>query len=466
MKKLNLFKKIFTRNLHSGKTPLSKLADDVGSLHGVFSFVGRDINTGEIVSHGEYNNMIVNQSKSAIIRLLGQEDSIYKGTIDPTDFKITKMRFSNDMGTGESGIANPNKLEYYDIAEASHRISYSSEVSSVKFGGGIKGQETCSPPIDPVETEYQHDFSNSFDNAAGATGYQAVTNGKVFDLRSGERPPSHGSVTIKIYKDFDDGNGEQLIEEIDFIGASGSELIYNRGAFSNYPYRIKNYKIGIGTKYFYHVSSPIADGVVFTLEDAGMTRVTMIQSSGLNTTNTRIFYDYTVASPGWKFLLEGTQTEIGDLNPALYPDTRISAGDNPTSGNYIWDLIKLEFTIGQYSVINLIIPKYGQNNGYGTSDLIRYNNQNGDYYNTVTPVYQDCGSDFIDDYAVTFTTSMNSDQGNGVGGSGTDLLRYTKAYLFCKNDDMFSSILFPTTDFEKNANNSYQISWKILAPVE
>jgi len=90
---------------------------------------------------------------------------------------------------------------------------------------------------------------------------------------------------------------------------------------------------------------------------------------------------------------------------------------------------------------------------------------NIDYYNVVSPSYQDCADDYIDDYAVTFTTSMSTQQGNGEASGEGDYIQYRKAYLFSANDDMFSSIVFPSTEFQKDPSNSYQISWKILAPI-
>lgn len=458
VRKLNLFKKIFVKNLQNG-TPPTILADDVGPLKGIFSFRGFNIHTGKLVSKGEFHNMIVNQSKSSIIRLLAQGQSIYKGVIDPTQYRISKMRFSNDMGTGLRGIAQPHRLEYYALSEASNRISYA---SNNIFGGGVKTQATCEPPLNPSEIEYKHIFENDFNNEPGVTGYQAAPGGKIFDLKSGARPVSHGSVNVKFYKNF--GSGEQLIEEHDYSLKIGGNLeaTYTRDAFKNHPYRITNYKVA---GFYYHVSTPMDASTIFTNESGDTIRHTVISETGGNTTGTRIFYDYTSGQQGWKIYIQEITLDLTQI-PANYTNTRIASGNNPQTTNYVWDKIVISFTLGKHNIINLIIPKYGTNNGFGTSQLIRYGNQNGDAYDVVAPVYQDSGDDFIDDYAVTFTTSMNADQGNGVGAVGADVLRYTKAYLFSQNDEMFSSILFPTSDFEKNASNSYQISWKILAPVE
>lgn len=471
--KKRIFKKIFTKHLHRGKTPLTELAQDVGKLHGIVTIHGIDMN-GKTICHEQYKNIVVNQSKSAIIRLLGQNTSIYSGAIVPTDFKIDRMRFSNDTGSGVNGLVGPHRLEYYNLAEASHRVSFSSVYGGIYFGGGLKGQTTCSPPTNPSEESYKHDISKEFSNIAGITGYQAATNAKIFDLRSNVNPPSHASVVIKIYKDFNDGSGSQLIEQINLAtDGEGGEVIYNRDAFSNYPLEIINFKITSQGGKFFHVSTPFADGVVYTDYAShptyGACRITKVEETGTNTTNTRVFYDYTSGQTGWKFLLEETQATDADVagwsgyNPAI---TKVSAGDNPSSSNNVWDKIKLTYTLGQYNIVNLVIPKVGYNNGYGYTDLLRYNNQNGDYYETVTPTYQDCGDDFIDDYAVTFTTSMNANYGNGSGGKGDDAIKYTKGFLFCKNNLMFSSIIFTQDNFVKNSNNSFQISWKILAPVE
>lgn len=471
-----LFKKIWIKHLQKG-IELRKLSEDVGELKGVFSYIGMDVKTGQILKTCTEHNMIVNQSKSTIIRLLGQGSSIYSGAIDPAKFKISRMRFSNDTGGTDliRGLVGPNKLEYYSMTEASNRISY--PVDGI-FGGGLKSNSVCAPPINPSEEEYKHDFTGNnvkqFNNIPNdATGYKAVTGGKVFDLKSGDRSVSHGTVIVRYYKNF--GAGEKLIEEHLFdlkVGTGineGVKSIYTRDSFKNRPHRIKNYQVNGN---FYYISTPVSAGTNFatTTESGVQVRTTTISESGANLTNTRIFYDYTIGKQGWKIYLEELQLTQSQLDAITKYNqngsAKISAGNNYDVGNNVWDTIQISFTLGYYNVINLIVPRYGYNNGYGTTDLIRYGNQNGDFYPTVTPTYQDCDSDYIDDYAVTFTTSMNANEGNGIGGQGDDVIKYKKAYLFTENNEMFSSIVLPTESvFEKNSNSAFQVTWKILAPI-
>jgi len=456
--KQSLFKKIFIKHLTKRKEPLTKFAEDIGHLKGIFSFKGTDIHTGKVISEGTFNNLVVNESKSAIIRLLGQGQSIYSGVIDPLQFRVSKMRFSNDTGIGDPRATAQNKLEYYAISEGSNRISVA---SNGIFGGGSYGSAICAAPENPSQDEYKHVFSNTFNNAVGLNGYVqgSTTNGKIFDLKSGIRPPSHGSVVVKLKK------GTVTLEELWFdLKAETTEdelSIYTKDAFSNKPNRIINYKVDLGTgPKFYHITTPFSGQVTFTTSPDTLVRTTEIDSV-FNYTGSRIYYDYTSTPVGWKIYIEETAETIV---PPIYTQTVIAAGNNPGPSNNVWDKIEISYTTGLQNVINLIIPKSGYNRGYGTNQLIRYGNQDGDSYSTITPYYEDCADDYINDFSVTFTTSMSAAQGNGVNG-GVNLLQYTKAFLFTENEHMFSSIVFGTSDFTKNSSNSYQVSWKILAPV-
>jgi len=462
VKKLNLFSKTFRKHLKKGNTPLEEMAKDVGNLKGVFSFVARDLN-GKIIAQEEYDNLIVNQSKSSIIRLLGQGTSPNIGAINPASFKISRMRFSNDTGTlgGDRGIASPHKLEYYDISEPSSRISTPPDytVGVKRFGGGDFNATECRG-LDGTSADinYRHDWKTSYNNASNpSTGYETALNGKVFKLKDGKRPPSAGTVVFTFYKTF--SGGEEKIEEhhYNFKPAnSGIESIYTKDQFSNKPFKIVNYKIN---GKFYHVSTPMSSGTIFSL--IGDIKTTEIGTTENNNTNSRVLYDYTQGVVGWKIYVEEIQS--GTVMPT---DTVRASGDAPDIGNDVWSRCEVSYTIGKHNVVNLIIPKIGANKGYGKSNSIRYgSSQETDYYNILDASYQDCSDDYIDDYAVSFYINMPTNHGNGISPN-KELLQYTKAYLFTENDEMFSSIMFPSPEFKKNSEKSFQVSWKIIAPVE
>lgn len=458
-KKLNLFTKIFVKNLHKGKTPLAKMAEDVGALKGVFSFTGYDLK-GRIITQQSYDNLIVNQSKSSIIRLLGQGSTPYDSAIVPTDYRISKIRLSNDTGIGTRGIVGPNKLEYYDITEASNRIAYA---SNGIFGGGKYGQSTCTPPTGTLlyddSNPSKHEFAKEFLNSP--TDYKvAGTNGKIFNLKMSVRPPSHASVLVKIYRMV--GGSEQVIEEIYFnykSGTGSTDAIYTRGPYSNKPHKIINYRLN-GS--YYNVSTPMDSNTDITVIKNNA-RQTLITTN--NYTETKIFYDYTSGDNGWKLYLD--EINSGDTVPIPPYDanTYIASGEN---GSTSWSKIEVSFTTGKHNVVNLIIPKTGYNKGDGSSEYIRYGGGSAgiDAYSTTNPSYADCADDYIDDYAVTFGAIVQYNEGNGIEASGDAAIQYTKAYLFCDNDDIFSSINFQTSEFQKNASSAYQLSWKILAPIE
>lgn len=454
MKKLNLFSKIFVKNLHKGKTPLDKMAEDVGALKGVFSFTGYDMK-GKIISQHTSNNLIVNQSKSAIIKLLGQGQSIYSGVINPLDYKISKIRLSNDVGSGVRGLAGPNKLEYYNIGEASNRISYA---SNGIFGGGVYGQSICSTPTGLQDDDPdKHDFKKTLTNLQ--VDYKSAgANGKIFSIKSGTKPMSHGSMVVKLYRIVN--GSEQVIEELYFNFKSGSvntPAIYTRDPYANKPHKILNPKVN-GS--YYHVSTPMSANTDIAIIK-GDVRQTLISTN--NVTGTKLFYDYTAGENGWKLYLD--EINPSDVVPAIkYPNTFLASGE----GSGAWSKIEIEYTVGAFNVVNLIVPKSGFNNGFGSNESIRYEvgGASIDAYRTITPSYQDCADDFIDDYAVTFGAMIQYNEGNGINGVANSSLEYKKAFLFTENDEMFSSINFQTTEFQKNAGSAYQLSWKILAPIE
>jgi len=483
VRKLNLFKKIFVKHLHAGVNP-AILADDVGALHGIVGLQRHNAITGKLEFQGEYKNLIVNQSKSSIIRLLAQGQSQYKGIIDPSKFRISKMRFSNDTGIPTNGALNhrglsaPNKLDYYNMSEISSRVSWAKmHAASGAIAGGGDFTKLCCPADyneeQPETNQYlaKQDIPNT--GSSGGWIPANVPGGKIVEVQSAfsasnplaamnVRPPSHGTLNVKFFKN------NFCIEEHFYDKKPESQVpdsaIYTKDAFNNRPHTIKNYK---KDEFFYHVCMPMSESASIS-HNTGLTeRITEITQTGPNTTGTRLFFDYTAEKQGWKLFLQ--EIVPGTPIPSKYSmvvQTRLASGEEPNSSNHTWDRMEISYEIGKHNVVNLIIPKTGYNFGTGINSVGRYGNQDGDAYQVLNPYYYDCPNNFVDDYAVMFTTSMGPQQGNGNGGSDKPILQYTKAFLFTENDDMFSSIQFLGDDFLKNENSTYTISWKILAPVE
>ena len=475
MKKLNLFTKIFKKHLKRGKEPLHKFADDVGLLKGVFSFKGYDVNSGKLLTEGTKENLVTNESKSTIIRLLGQGESRYvpyneefdSNFIRPNQFRISKMRFSNDLGTaGELNdedakrVLGENIHEYYSIAENSHRIA---RVNDNLPGGANTGSNTTKITDETILENYNTTPSTILTNSSENYSSFGVAN-KIFDIRTRSnvqdggypRSPSHGSIKVTLYKTID--GEKEKIEEIFFdkTPETDNRIFYTKDSNRNKPHRIINYRVNGN---FYHVSSPMSETTDFT--DINNTRITEIKTANddPNFTETKIFFDY--ASPyGWKFFL----SEIGqNINvPSAYNNTIIASGES-------WDEIKLEHTTGLYNIINLIIPREGYNLGYGNTIGNRYQGK-ADFYSTGNvnaEDYRDAAHDYIDDYAVTFQTIMRGSQGNGRDSSSSQKINYRKAYLCTENDQIFSSMTISSDlEFKKHSGTLFAVTWRIIAPVE
>jgi len=469
VKRTGLFKKIFEKHLKKESTPLTSMAEDVGALKGVFSFTGYDVKTGKKVTEQRFDNMLVNESKSSIIRLLGQGRSRYlPNPIDPAMFKINKMRFSNDIGNGAGldvnrapRVIGVNKYEYYSIAENSRRIS---NVIDNHPGGAYSATRNF---LETSDSQYRTEYTTErLDRLASSIVSDPVGN-KIIGFKTGFlndpvsparhpiRPPSHGSVRVRIYK------GTQLIEEVFFdnkMGTTGQDIIpayYNKNQNDNKPYKIVNYKFTTDDK-FHHVSTPTNVNSVY--ETVGGVRTTYINGTN-NSTNSRIYYDYFTDPIGWKFYLNEIPTN------SVIPG--VAQGNTVIASQTGWDKIEVIYTTGLYNIINTIIPKSGVNLGYGNNNAVRYSGQQ-DFYLISEPTednYRDSEVDFIDDYSVTFTVLMQGEDGNGQATSAGREIMYRKAFLHCANDQLFSSIFIPTMDFKKSAGLAYVINWRILAPV-
>lgn len=498
MRRIGLFNKIFAKHLHKGKEPLEKFVEDVGALKGVFSYKGINTKTGKIICENTHDNLIVNQSKTAIIRLLGQGRSRYfqgDNSINTSNHRISKMRFSNDTGYGlglnsaTGGAAHitipqtkrvlpANKYEYYALNEPSSRI-LNVDRSDVKYataGGkaGLTHLETVTTVSD--ENPYKSNTLTQADAKVFGTYKSYELNCRVpYTFTESNLPPrpiSHGSLIVKFYAVIE--GALSLIEEIYFNYKQGSAdsgddyfdvskvLAYNKGASSNKPYKIVNYKQA--DNFFYHVSTPYATATDFII--SGDTKTTYI--SGTVNTDSRIYFDYTDTQQiGWKFILN----EISPTTDNTANGTTNSRVATKSGTSYIWTSINLEYNYGLFNIINLIVPKTGYNAGRGSTIANRYAVGALDYYSLEMPTqasYKDSEYDFIDDYAVRFQTTMEGEYGNGDGATPATgrFVLYKKAFLHCDNDLLFSSITIPSNEFKKQEDLAYIINWNILAPID
>jgi len=428
MKRESLFTKIWKKHQKKGENP-AKLAEDLGMLKGLFSFKKYDPKTGLILFESQKYNTLTNQSKSTLIRLISQGESPWLGTIDPTELKISRMRFGNHDG------ATASRLNYYKLDETggyengetnkptatrpNNPLPQSGEVDP-DFAGGKSGKQEipgANTTVDSILDAYDsHWVSGPDDTKVYTIPTLAAGTGYI-------HPPSHETLVVKFYKD------SSLIETLTF-GEDGDGVVYTRSRLGIPPTKITT-ETG---------EDPIIPPNEGGERDGG--GETTIDETNEANCNTRLFYDYTTGSTGWKLKVE----EID------YPE-----------GAY--DRIDFSYEVGKYNVINSIIPREGYNIGYGITNLTRYQGSL-DYYSTIgDPEYRDSADDFIDDYAVTFSVNMTGPYGNGETDVNQDeYIRYTEAFLFNELDDMFSLVILPNP-FDKNEGSAYYISWSILAPI-
>ncbi len=427
---MNIFSGIWKKHFRKG-APAARLADDLGALKGKFSVTRYDPRTGQRFETYGQDNLLVNQSKTNLIRLISQGQSPWIGDITPADLKIQRMRFGND-----AGHPTPSRLNYYKFDELSTRrndpMKQVGELTA-RFAGGLSSQAY----IPSIGT-----FPEEVLGTAYTTGLNSTKKYAIPKCMASDDPalmPSHGTLTVDLY--LTSGGVDTLVETIYFEAAT-----YTRSRSGIAPSRIVTYNwVGAGGTRL-PVSAPAARTVSGS---NGVYTVTLASE-----TNTRLIYDYSSGYEGWKLLLD-------DLTPA--GETRFS---------------KLNFTfeIGKYNVINSIVPREGYNWDFVTSAGGNYTNMlqnmpnrfhgNQDWYATISsPEYRDAEDDFIDDYSVTFGVNMIGEYGNGnADPAKTEYIRYREAFLFNGLDEMFSMIHL-TTPFDKNELSAYYISWTILAPI-
>lgn len=415
---MNLFKKIFWKNF--SKTPAMKLADDLDPklLKGSFQITEYDPMTGRVLGVSKKHNTLVNQSKTNLIRLISQGQSPWLGTIDPTQLKISKMRFGNN----DPGTASPSKLLYYKITEPSSRTNI--PLNDLYAGGSAETHFDANP---------DSEVSVDVDNVSGNWVAGATTDIRIFTVRtelSGalgpaltDNPPSHGTFKIELYKT------GALVETIYFYDpAEVTPTIYIRGLKN--PFRVAS--IGsTSAAWVMFPSSRTLDGGVYIKDIV----------EGDNSL-TYLYYDYSTSE--WKFQLQA----IDAASHAKY------------------DKVRFIYERGKYNVVNSIVPRDSYNVGSGVTFATRFPYVTaGDYYPILSSLeYRDGDTDFVDDYSVTFAINMSSQYGNGVNTNPLEYITYKEAYLFNELDEMFSG-LFLTTSFDKNALKAYYISWTIISPL-
>lgn len=405
---MNIFSNIWKKHYRRGESP-NKLVEDLGPLKGKVKITQYSPGSGKIIKVTNQDNLLVNQSKSMLIRLISQGQSPYIGNIDPADMKISRMRFGNHS----AGVAN--KLNYYRYNELSSRTN---TPETVGYAGGKLSQTS----IDGIAGI---DIAGGVNTAGGETGFELGVGGikkwkipycQEVDALDGFpiNPPSHGTFQVELY------NGDTLVETISFIKTDESIYTYTKIQSGNKPVEI-NSEVG---------------GEIISTTDVG-------------TTKTSLMYDYQ-GTGGWKFLLEEDETaetwtrlkfifDVGKYNVINSIVPREGYNYDFTSGGESYDVLN--------TVTNFNSRLGGAVDWYQINDGIEY---------------RDGDEDYVDDFSTTFSINMGDTLGNGEV-TGADFIKYKEAFLFNGQDDMFSMISL-NTGFEKNADSAFYISWTILAP--
>lgn len=248
---MNLFKQIWNRNYKKG-TPAEKLADDIGPFRGIVKVREYDQATGKIIDCHEQKNMLVNLSKTNIIRLIAQGQSPWVGAIDPSKLAISRMRFGN----ATSGYT-PSVDDYYNGSEA---ISSGQRASKFTPSGGGTNAAVI----------------NSEGN------YVASLQDFIETSELGIHGPSNGTFIATFIKSIN--GADRVVEEL---------------TFSNSPYtRAINGNPVVSIKTF------LVDGKCYPIVNQGSSIVPTVETTttpAASSNNCRLFYDY-MTPRGWKFM--------------------------------------------------------------------------------------------------------------------------------------------------------------------
>ena len=408
-----LFKKIWNRNFVKGKESLDKMSEDLGGLQGEFSW--NRIENGVITDTRTFHNDITQLSKSTVIRLLAQGTSAYKGTIDPTEFAISRMRFGNApfAGTPNLNSTDYKTLAYYDDNEKSSRANLTSYTSGINpyasAGGNADGIAIPAESGSSKEKIYNISEASLITPTANGT-FTIFIDGANFDNDMlAKRPPSHKTFKIEVYSN---NLATTSLFTVDFTG------IYTRSS----------------------------DGNTGTVT---LTGGTGSNGDWISSAQTKLFWS--ASSNKWQLLIKWGADSL-----------KVST----------IQAVKVTFKVGEYNIINSVVPKTGVNTGSGSAS-IRFPSSLTDYYsvNPAAVTYSDSPSNFIDDYSATFSVTMNTSEGNGANGVSRPVV-YTEAFLFNSVNDLFSIVRFAPpapydvldgNGFAKTPSQAYLISWTIKA---
>ena len=423
----NLFKRIWNKNFVKGTDKLDRFSDDIGGLRGHFSWKKIDRNNN-ILQESDFHNDITNLSKSTVIRLLAQGMPKYRNqTIDPTKYKISRMRFGNasyKVGVynyGGSSIDNniSKKLFYYDSTEHVFRPNQNNGIGkngalNFKSAGGKSDGSTISSSItSPVKKEFYTADAFKSNSATDNYLYPSDKFG-VINL---------GSIVIPI---------DKSLTYFSYLNSYSEEA-------KLYPPAHDTLKVTL--TFFNLANNNASSNVIFTSSDIDRKIYSrnLLGNGFLGSTNNNFIIDNTLK------LTFDNNLDLWKINFGLTSSYLTQNFTNNTAT--VLGRITVEYNIGKYNIINSIIPKTGINAG-----SIQSRFTSDDYYTMVNNVYDSSPTDFIDDYSVNFSSIMNIDQGNGQTGSTLPVI-YTEAYLFNDMDDLFSSIIY--TDFPVENNNQY-----------
>ena len=232
---MNLFKKIWSKNFLKAKEPLDKFSEDIGGLKGEFSWI--KYRNGQKVDTFTHHNEITSISKSTVIRLLAQGSSSWRGTIDPTQYKISRMRFGNAPYTHNSFSYNTDlNLYYYDLNESVNRPNLTNPVSGYSPAGGRFFIGNPTAPAGSTGPILSNSLSNVVKTINRTTEYTSWTNDKIVPIsiiddnfNSGvvfdqESPPSHRTLLVEFLN-----SGGTVIASLNF------NTVYSRDTDGNNP---------------------------------------------------------------------------------------------------------------------------------------------------------------------------------------------------------------------------------------
>jgi len=435
---MNLFKKIWLENLKKNKEPLQRFVEDIGGIKGKFSWTKLDKNLNPIDKMCITNAVTIN-GRSSIVRLLAQGVSSKVGAINPLDYKISKMRFGNAKLDPISGVISADlDLHYYDLTEISRRVNSTDDsnalvVGTVRGAGGRSSNFLTTPSSN---TRPSVSFNTIAANQVSNSGYTFRPNESIIRTITGAiefpnvkvstdttpaREPSHKSLEVLLF----DANNV-LIEAIKFGGK------YNKAIGGN---RATDYGTGV-------IAGPeVTVSPYTTIVYPNIA----INTKVLDLDNTILYYD---VDKRWKLFLKAKA--VADLN-------------NP--GNFAGHQVAryvVRFNIGQYNIIDSIVPVVGFNTGEGTNNVTRFANQ-PDSYSISNVAFSDGDNNSIDDYSVAFSVIMGANQGNGAGTGNDDRnVYYNEAFLFNERNELFSIVRMDADNgFIKNPDTAYLLTWQL-----